>query len=89
MLIIILFFSLAILNSEAFKTAKCDHETTAADLVDLDNCLNYRDTKTNEDAGLCGFFQPYHQCLTKHLEECLDDDQVQKAANETLAQKRK
>ena len=53
------------------------------------NGMNYRDSETNEDTGICALFQPYHQCLTKHLEECLDDDQVQKAANETLAQKRK
>eukprot|EP00091_Calanus_sinicus_P023396 TRINITY_DN7876_c0_g1_i2.p1 TRINITY_DN7876_c0_g1~~TRINITY_DN7876_c0_g1_i2.p1 ORF type:complete len:132 (+),score=26.91 TRINITY_DN7876_c0_g1_i2:26-397(+) len=91
MLFLLLLF-LAIFNSEAFNTAKCDHDAITADLVDLDNCLNYKNMPSNpmdDDTGLCGVFNPSQDCLTKHLGECFEDNQMHKAGNETLAQIRK
>ena len=67
----IFFFRLG--NIYAFKTAKCDHENLTKAIREVSNCLE--DEKDHQD--VCSPFQEAADCVTIHLEECFEKENVE------------
>jgi len=82
-------FSLLFFTVHAFKTDKCEHTAVATALVDLNNCKNVIDRETVTEDIICGPFRTIQQCISNHIDGCLDNLDVEKVTNQTLAQIRK
>merc|ERR1711915_416751 len=71
---------------DAFFTEKCDHESVTSSLENLWNCLNDHQTQKREGVvDFCLPIQKARECVFENMKECFKKDDIERTANETIA----
>merc|ERR1712215_590598 len=71
---------------DAFFTEKCDHASVTSSLENLWNCLNDHQTQKREGVvDFCLPIQKARECVFENMRECFKKDDIERTANETIA----